>query len=104
MSVVTSVVIVAPNLLLFDKYLDLLNEYIIKEENSHCHHFLDVTEIVKIAGTKSLQRCVLLGAFNYLDKKSFIEFFKSLRWENSLLILCPDDSDEQYEIVLGVRG
>lgn len=68
-----------------------LNDYVVREKHAgNLFSFLDGS---KSAGTKSPERSLIWGGFNYLNKEEFISLFKSLQLENALLtISTPGDS------------
>jgi len=51
------------------------------------------------AGTKYPQRRLYFGGFNYLNHEDFIEFFKSLDFPESLLVLGYDNSESAYGVL-----
>ena len=53
------------------------------------------------AGNKYPQRCLYWGGFNFLNEDLFVNFFKTLKWEGTLLILGSEDADAGYRIVIG---
>lgn len=97
MSMVTTVVIISDGYCgREEKRLKKLNKWV--KDNNHAG---GIFEPVKddgrdSAGTKYPERRLYWGGFNYLDQDQFIEFFNSLGWENTLLIMGYDDSDRGY--------
>jgi len=53
------------------------------------------------AGDKYPQRDLYWGGFNFLNEDLFVDFFKTLKWEGTLLILGSEDSDAGYRVVIG---
>lgn len=55
------------------------------------------------AGDKYPQRTLYWGGFNFLDEDLFVAFFKTLKWEGTLLIIGSEEVDNGYRIVMGVK-
>jgi hypothetical protein len=71
------------------KALTKLNEWV--KENGHMGGNFESLDSKKSAGTKYPEIDVIWGGFNYLNTDEFVEFFKSLKLQGSLLtIKVPD--------------
>lgn len=53
------------------------------------------------AGNKYPQRTLYWGGFNFLREDAFVDFFKTLKWEGTLLILGSENIDTGHRIVVG---
>ena len=82
-----------------DENVEKLNKYF--EDSSRMGNPIKRlnSEIEQVsAGTKDTGRSFFIGGFNYLDHQEFIDFFRSLNWENAVLIIGYQDEDMGFII------
>lgn len=76
--------------------VERLNEYL--KEKNHLGGAFELIDSGKSAGTKFPERNLIWGGFNYLNQPEFIELFKSLKLDNSLLTIAHPEY-ELYTVV-----
>lgn len=92
MSHVTTVTIISHDYRNFDKAVEKLNAYLLDRYNGRGGMFKPLNS-EDSAGTKYPQRKIIWGGFNYLYTSEFVDLFKSLNLEDTILILAPEDGE-----------
>lgn len=99
MSVVTTITIISDGYGDEEKAnLKVLNDWI-TERYSERVIFRKIEGSEYSAGTKYPQRNLYWGGFNYLNKSEFIDVFRSIDWEYSVMIIGYEDSERGYTVV-----
>jgi len=83
-----------------EKNINLLNNWMIEHDFDKELLFQPISSDFS-AGDKYPERLLFWGGFNYLDEDAFVDFFKTLTWNGTLLIIGSNDKDEGYRVVLG---
>lgn len=97
MSHVTTVVIVSADRKNEDRNVATLNSWLKENDHLGCE-FSPVKNSENCAGTKYPQRRLYWGGLNFLSHNKFIDIFRSLNWENTVLILGYEEQDLGYNI------
>lgn len=96
MSSVSTVILITCK---FDKRkIGAINDWM-RENQENDYPFIEVDRETS-AGDKYPQRSLFWGGFNFLKEEEFISFFKTLKWDGTILLIGSEESDKGYRIVL----
>jgi len=96
MSCVSTVIIITCR---YDKRkIGAINDWM-RDNHDKDYPFIEVSKETS-AGDKYPQRSLFWGGFNFLNEEEFVSFFKTLKWDGTLLIIGSEESDKGYRIVM----